>query len=265
MKYLTSKEINLLPPKKGGHKGDNGRVLIIGGSMDYVGAPYLSGIAALRICADYVVVACPKKVGWAINRLSPDLITKKFECEYFTKNQAKEVLKFSEKFDAVLIGNGLSDRKETLEFAKIVITNLNKIQKPLVIDADALKIVDISKLENAILTPHKKEYETLLKNSKFKDIKKLIGTNIIIKKGPVDEIITKEKTYYNKTGCDRMAVAGTGDILAGLAVGLLAKGLKPKVAAKAAVFISGRLGEQAKKHHGNNFIASDLLNLIKKM
>src|SRR5512138_364672 len=109
MKYITLKDIKILPPKKGGHKGDNGRVLVIGGSRDYSGAPFLSAMAALRIGADYVAVACPKKVGWAINRLSPDVITKKFDCEYFSEKEAAEVLKYSEKFNAILIGNGLSD------------------------------------------------------------------------------------------------------------------------------------------------------------
>ncbi len=223
MQYLTSSDIKITPPKKGGHKGDNGRVLVIGGSKDYSGAPFLSAMAALRIGADYVAVACPQKVGLAINKLSPDLITKKFDCEYFTPKEAKDVLEYSKKYDAVLIGNGLGDRKETLEFAKIIINKLNRINKPLVIDADALKAIDLRTINNAILTPHKKELETLLNNSKSNNTKKIIGTNIIIKKGTVDEIITKEKIFYNNTGCDRMAVAGTGDVLAGLAVGLLAK------------------------------------------
>lgn len=271
MKYITSKDINLIAPKIGGHKGENGRVLIIGGSKDYTGAPYLSGIAALRIGADYVAIACPKLVGISINKLTPDLITKKFDCDYFSKKQMKEVLEYSRKFDAVLIGNGLSDNKEALIFTKKIILDLIKQKKPLVIDADAIKSVKLYELKNSIITPHKGEYAILIKNSKInqkndnKNIQKYLGTNIIIKKGPIDEILTKDKIYYNKTGCDRMAVAGTGDILAGLAVGLLAKTKNQLSAAKTAAYLSGKFGEKAKKDYGNNFIASDILKYIKKL
>lgn len=264
MKYINHKDIRILPPKKGGHKGDNGRVLVIGGSKDYSGAPYLSAMAALKIGADYITIACPKKVGWTINKLSPDLITKKYDCEYFSPKEAKDVLEFSEKFDAVLIGNGISSKNETMKFVKLII---NRIKKPLVIDADALKAVDIKKLKNTILTPHKREFEILMKNSDLdlETLKNYLKNNVIIRKGKIDEIITNKKIFYNKTGCDRMAVAGTGDVLAGLTVGLLAKGLTKINAAKTAAYVNGVLGEKAKKKLGNNFTASDLLTEIKNL
>lgn len=242
--------------KKHGHKGENGRVLVIGGSRDYAGAPYLAAMAALKIGADIAVVSCPEKVGWAINSLCPDLITKKYKCDYFSSKFAKEIIEFSSKFDAVLIGNGLSDNKDTLDFVRKVVYSINK---PIVIDADAIKAVDISKVNGAIFTPHMGEFQILMKGNKD------IGSNVILKKGPVDEIITSDKVYYNKTGVDRMAVAGTGDILAGIVVGLLARGYSMVESAKLGAEISGKLGELAKKEFGDTFVASDLLGFFHKI
>src|SRR3989344_1089555 len=103
MKYITSKDIILPKRKKSSKKGDNGRVLVIGGSRDYVGAVALAGLAALRSGADWVTIAAPEKVGWAINALSPDLVVKKFKGDDFCASRAKDVLKLEKNFDAVLI------------------------------------------------------------------------------------------------------------------------------------------------------------------
>ena len=87
------------------HKGDHGKVLIVGGSKDYIGAPALAGMAALRTGCDWVTIACPEKVAWAINSMYPDLITKKFPGDIFHFEDVKHIIDLSESFDAVLIGN----------------------------------------------------------------------------------------------------------------------------------------------------------------
>ena len=69
----------MMERKKTAHKGENGYLLIIGGSEEYVGAVILAGIAALRAGCDSVTIAAPEKVAWAINRYSPDLITYKIK------------------------------------------------------------------------------------------------------------------------------------------------------------------------------------------
>ena len=82
----TLKKINQKRDKNS-TKGDFGKILIIGGSQDYVGAPELAANAALSILrsgSDWVTVAAPEKVAWAINTISPDIITKKIECDYFS-------------------------------------------------------------------------------------------------------------------------------------------------------------------------------------
>jgi len=92
MKFISKKNIILPTRKKQSHKGQNGKVLVIGGSRDYVGAVALAGLAALRSGADWVTIAAPEKVGYAINAISPDLVVKKYKGDDFCVNRAKDIL-----------------------------------------------------------------------------------------------------------------------------------------------------------------------------
>ncbi|MBW2980976.1 NAD(P)H-hydrate dehydratase [Candidatus Woesearchaeota archaeon] len=263
MKNLSKKDTVIPKRKPKSHKGDNGRVLIIGGSKDYVGAVALAGLAALRTGVDWVTVAVPEKVGWAINALTPDLVVKKYKGDDFCASRAKDVLKLAQGFDAVLIGNGIGMNAK--QFCK---TFLSKINKPCVIDADAIKAINIQSINNCILTPHKKEFNIFLKNSKLNEnnYRTKLKNNIILLKGPIDTIISKNKTAYNKTGNPGMTKAGTGDVLAGLCVGFVGQGIDLFSSACNAAYINGALGDlQLKKKKGFSYIASDLLEDVKKV
>ncbi|MBW2984643.1 NAD(P)H-hydrate dehydratase [Candidatus Woesearchaeota archaeon] len=274
MKTLTKKDLKIPKRSTKSHKGDNGKVLVIGGSRDYVGAVALAGLAALRTGVDWVTVAVPEKVGWAINALTPDLVVKKYKGDDFCASRAKDVLKLAKGFDAVLIGNGIGMHAKS--FCKAF---LSKINKPCVIDADAIKAVNIDMINNCILTPHEKELNIFLKNSKLNkinkiknqnkkinEIRKIIKNNIILLKGPVDTIISKNKVAKNKTGNPGMTKAGTGDVLAGLCVGFLGQGLDLFQAACNAAYINGVLGDlHLKKKKGYTYLASDLLEDIKEV
>ena len=120
MKYIT--KIKIPKRKKSAVKGDSGKVLIVGGSKDYVGALALAGHAALRSGCDWVTIAAPEKVAWAINCLSADLITKKFKGNYFSLKHSKEIIKLSKNFDCVLIGPGLGLKSK--QFVKMYCHNL---------------------------------------------------------------------------------------------------------------------------------------------
>jgi len=254
MNYLTKKDIILPKRNPKSHKGDNGKLLIIGGSEDYIGAVALAGLAALRTGVDWVTIATLEKVGWAINCLTPDLVVKKLKS--WNINQ---LLELEKSFSAVLIGNGINKQAWIKNY-------IRKSKKPLIIDADAIKSIGLQDVNNAILTPHHKEFDILLKNSKLKDYKKQLRNNIIILKGKTDQIITKSKTFYNKTGNPGMTKAGTGDVLAGLAAGFRAQNLSNKQSAINAAYINGALGDlQLKKKKGYFFIASDLIQDIKKV
>ncbi|MFC1742020.1 NAD(P)H-hydrate dehydratase [Nanoarchaeota archaeon] len=270
------------------HKGQHGLVLVTGGSIDYVGAPALAGLAALRAGCDIVNIAAPEKAAWAINRLSPDLITTKLKGDYITKTHAATILKLAKKFDAILIGNGMSKKDKTL-VSKLT-KGLAKAGLPAVIDADAVKVANIPDLNNTIITPHKKEFELFLKaNSKtylaseLKN-KKLTASeailliqnnmkeffqqgNILLLKGKHDLIISKNRSMISKGGNAGMTVGGTGDILAGLCVGYLAQTADLFTSAALASTNCKKIGDQLKKrsNFGFGFIASDFLKEIKKL
>lgn len=248
-------------------KGENGKVLIVGGSPDYVGAPALAGMAALRTGVDIVTICAPEKVAWTINTYSPDLITKKFLGEEFDVTHCKEIISLSEGFDVVLLGNGLGLKKE------FVMKLLRHIKKPFVLDADALKVINISVVNKAILTPHSKEFEILYANSllkkKFyeehiednlKQIKASLGNNVILLKGKEDIIFSKTREHRNRTGNPGMTVGGTGDILAGLCAGYLAQTHKLFESAVQSAYVNGRTGDFLLKQKGYSFTASDMIH-----
>jgi NAD(P)H-hydrate epimerase len=255
--------------KKSSRKGDNGRVLIIGGSEDYAGAPLLAAkaIASLRTGIDLVTVAAPEKVAWVINDACPDIITKKLKGKSLGLRHFAEIKKLIDKNDVVLLGNGIGLDKSTRQLINKIIQST---AKPLVIDADALKMIRIQDINNSILTPHRGELQILLKNShlestKLEDLGKNINkTTIILAKGPIDTIISKNKTAYNKTGNAGMTVGGTGDILAGLCAGLVAQKYPLFEAAKKAAYINGKAGDRLLQKYGFNFIASDFFAELAK-
>jgi NAD(P)H-hydrate epimerase len=144
---------------------------------------------------------------------------------------------------------------------------MQKINKPLVVDADALKAVNLPKINNCILTPHSKEFATLLKNNNLtkNSLRKELQNNIIILKGPTDEIISKNKSFYNKTGNAGMSVAGTGDVLAGVCAGILSQTKKPFESSCLAAYITGKAGDELAKRYGYGFVASDLLQEIPRL
>ncbi len=269
MKFLTVANVKLKKRKSDSRKGENGRVLVVAGSIDYVGAAYLAGMAAFRSGVDAVVVAAPEKVAWAINCLSPDFITKKFKGDFFTTAAIKEIVGMSKKFDVTLIGNGIGKNVKTLKFAAAVCKKINGNK---VIDADAISAVRVQDVQNAMFTPHHAEYGLLLRNSGFAAntpldaVQKAVGSNALLVKGyaaakeqHVDAIISKNRVAFNKTGNAGMTVGGTGDVLAGLCAGLLAQEKNLFKAAAAAAYVNGKAGDLLLRKYGYGFTASDLL------
>jgi len=253
--------------KRKGKKGENGRVLIVGGSKDYVGAPALAALAALYTGVDLVTVCAPEQVAWTINTFSPDLITKKLLGEELGLTHTKKIIEESEKCDVVILGNGLGLKKE------FVMKLLREIKKPFVIDADALKVITLDAVSNSILTPHSKEFEILFKNTlkrvtfdeldmsiNINKIKKNLGNNIMLLKGEKDTIFTKHRSHINKTGNDSMTVGGTGDILAGLCGGYLAQSKNLFESGKEAAGVNGKLGDYMYKQKGYSYSAYEMVN-----
>ncbi|HLG23671.1 MAG TPA: NAD(P)H-hydrate dehydratase [Candidatus Nanoarchaeia archaeon] len=286
MEFITGKDIRLPKREQKSHKGDNGLVLAVGGSEEFVGAITLSGLAALRSGADLVKIIAPEKVAWAINAYSPDLMTIKLKEKFFEPAHFGIIKKEMEKFDVLLIGNGIGLKKETKKFCKEAISKIKKLK---VIDADAIKSISMDGCENSIITPHSKELEIFLANSKINKttIKKIINekniakkakliksinqkfldkNNIILLKGKIDVIISKDKIIYNKTGNAGMTKGGTGDVLAGLCAGFLAQSRDLMQSAVNGAYFNGLIGDiLLKKKKGFTYLASDMVEEIKRI
>lgn len=259
-------KIKLKLRKSMSHKGQNGIVLIIGGSEDYSGSPALVGLSALAVLrsgADLVFVAAPENVAWNINNFAPEIITRKVKCKNFNEKNISDVLKLTKNVDVVVIGNGLSLRKQTKDFIQNIV---KKIKNPMIIDADALKVIKLQDVNNSVFTPHAKEWKALMKKSKVKNVKeaqKILKNNVLVLKGhPKTRIVTKNKILISSTGNASMTKGGVGDILAGLIAGLIAQGNNLLTSAYTAVHVNGKSGEALYKKKGFGWLASELCKQI---
>ena len=277
---LTRRDILLPERRPDSHKGENGKVLVIAGSREYTGAAFLAGLAAYLTGVDIVTVAAPEKVAWALNCLSPDLITVKVKGERFHERHAPAMARLAEQHDVVLLGNGLSRHPSTMAFVRKLLSSAKDVQK-WVLDADALKAIGgkDAVVRNAILTPHKGELEAMLKNAGIslsltgrpeKDARLLQASlaallkegNVLLVKGRVDLIVCEKRLRLNSTGNAGMTVGGTGDVLAGICAGFASQTDSLFDAACAAAYVNGALGDVLQKSMGYGYIASDLVELL---
>ena len=263
------------------HKGNNGRLLVIGGSKDYSGAPAIAGMAAIGAGADLVYVASPQNAAEAIKSTSPDLIVKSLEGDKLSLKHSDEILSLVDNVDSVLIGPGAGIDEDTSKLFNILVT---KIKKPIVLDADALKQVELSLIKNRediILTPHIFEFKSFFKVendlkldidsydfskvdeniAEFQKIIRQIKGTVVVK-GKYDLILSGNKFKINKSGNAGMTVGGTGDALAGISASLLSQGLSSFDSASLATFINGLAGDEAYNIKGNGFSATDLVSYI---
>lgn len=257
----------LLKRKGDEHKGDFGRILIIGGSKNFIGTPILVAKAALKAGADISIVACPKYVSERIP-YDENIIVNTLNSEFFLCPEDLDLIK-KINFDVAVIGNGLGLEEKT----KIAVKKfLRETKKTIIVDADALKLINPKEIqENMILTPHANEFKILFSefSENFSDRVKLVEKfakkfkAIIVLKGNIDIISDGFRTKLNKTGNPGMTVGGTGDALAGVIAALSVKTEK-FYAASAGAFINGLAGDIAMKEFGYYFTATDIIDRIPK-
>jgi len=251
-------------------KGDYGRLLVVGGSSQYSGAPILASLGALRSGVDLVYLAAPANVIAAATSQSPDLIPIALQDKVLTKADLPVLETAFANADTVLIGPGLGARTETLDAIGELFTLATKYAKPVVIDADALKVISrVMKLgPNAVITPHAGEFQRIAgygveealsqRTGAVRELAKMLQC-VVVLKGPVDIVSTPTDTRYNWTGTPAMSVGGTGDVLAGLIAGLRAQGVSSFLSASVGAFVNGAAGMLAFRAKGAGLIASDLL------
>ena len=241
-------------------KGQNGRVLVIGGGP-YIGAPAMAALASLRTGADLATVITPESSAVQIGSFSPAYMVRSIPGAELTTGSTETVLSMAEKVDAVLIGPGLGRSPETVRAVGEIVRGC---RKPMVVDADGISCLAEDTpvdLVGVLLTPHAKELERLLKGSDPASFCKDHGC-VILAKGPDDMIYSNVDTRINRTGCVGMTVGGTGDVLAGICAGLLSKGMRPKDAAALGAYISGKAGELAFDEKSYGMLPTDVIDRI---
>ena len=273
--YITeTEEISAMFPTrdKFDHKGVFGHALLIAGGYGKMGASVLASKACLRSGAGLLTVQVPHKNCNVIHISVPEAMVSIDRSE----------LMFTEfpdlaTFSAVGIGPGIGTRSNTVKAFTSLLENIKN--KPFVVDADAINVLSqnpelIGKLPHyTILTPHLKEFERLAGkwNNDYQRLQMAIDfclkrKVILVLKGAYTTVILPDGTcHFNPTGNPGMATAGSGDILTGIILGLLTRGLPPENAAIAGVYLHGLAGDIAAGQVGEeSLIASDITKNLGK-
>ena len=255
-------------PREDSDGEDNGQVTIIGGSSLFHGAPMLAAKAASRI-VDMVFFASPERELEKVAKLNS-----------FIWIPWEEIEDYAAKSDAVLIGPGflrfrsekisneerrLACDEECMKTKEITKHLLEKFpDKKWVIDGGSLQVMDAKWIpQNAVITPNKKEFEILFGAEKPEDMaRKYEG--VIVSKGPTGYVTDGETTYEIKGGNAGLTKGGTGDVLAGITVGLLAKN-PPLLAAAAGAYLIKKTAEALYEKVGYNFNADDVSEKVFEM
>ena len=254
------------------HKGKNGYVLIVAGSKRYSGSPVFNAISCLRAGADLAVCVGPKRAMDIAASFLPDMICHPLEGDNLRIKHVHFILRLAKNFDSIVLGCGLG---KSLETFKAVYEIIEKIDLPMVLDADGIKAIsfkkEIVKGKKIVLTPNSYEFEILTKEKikpEIEDRKKKVKRwakkleCVILLKGHIDVISDGRKVDINETGSPFMTKGGFGDSLAGILGAILAKGVDSFKAAKAAAFINGKAGQLAGEKYKEGVLASDIFNFI---
>lgn len=259
------------PRSRFSHKGTFGHALLIAGSQGKMGAALLSARACLRSGAGLLTVHIPQRGEQIMQTAFPEaMLSFDPHPDYFT------TVPDTSAYSAIGIGPGLGQH---LESAVALERILQPTGKPVVLDADALNLIASNKdllariPPHSILTPHPKEfdriagesnnsYERLIKAQTFAIEHKLI----VVLKGAYTAICTPlGNVYFNDSGNPGMATAGSGDVLTGIILGLLAQGMEPETAAVSGVFLHGTAGDLAAIYRSEeSMVAGDIIEMLGK-
>lgn len=256
----------------GSHKGDNGRVLVAGGSYVYHGAPVLAAMAAQRSGADLVYAAVPSIHAGAVRALSADLIVLPMPDPKLTRGSASKLIGMAPAgLDSAAVGMGMEVR-ERGALARLV-RALLEADVRLVLDAGALLPDVLPELARgaSLVTPHAGEFARLFgaeppgdeqgRTAAAEEAARRHGTTVLLK-GPVDIVTDGSRTRACRRGCAAMTAGGTGDVLSGLAAGLLSRSRDVFSSASDAAEINGAAGELASARLGDCIVGSDLVGEI---
>lgn len=258
------------------HKGQNGRVLVIGGSIHYFGAPILAGLGAFGCGADLVYLLVPECNFEVSRSYYPDFIVRKYTGNFINSRTMDVLPELLQKVDCILIGPGVSEELESL---RVITRIIEKAQCPVVLDAEAipaiaqfgLPVPDVDgKLPQPrfTITPNRTEMDEITEGALpddpeeelrvIEDFAKKWNVNILLKKSRALIVSPDLPTRLNETGNAGMTVGGSGDVLAGVVASLIAQKLRPYEACQCAAYLLGAAGDNLYKQKGYAFTATDL-------
>ncbi len=268
----TDRVRSFLPPiKRTRHKYEAGHVVALAGSPSMPGAAILASKAAMRGGAGILHLLHPKGMEGELGQLSPEII--RIGCE---KNDVDFVLSWLNRASACLIGPGIGRESGMADFLGKI---LRGIEKPVVIDADALSLIAEYQLplpEKTVLTPHTGEMHRLLHKEGKETVDSLFLKEcqayanqhhiaLVLKGAATFIFYPDEPVLVNATSDPGMATAGSGDVLTGLIAALLSQHLSLHQAAALGVHLHGLSGVlSAKEKTSYGVIASDLIEALPK-
>jgi NAD(P)H-hydrate epimerase len=261
----------LKPRNTFAHKGIFGHALLIAGSMGKMGAAILAAKACLRSGAGLLTVHLPQRGETALHSTVPEaMVSLDSDTDFIS------ILPETTGYEAIAVGPGLGVQIQTVEmFESLLETN----KQPLLLDADALNILATNPPliplvpPYSILTPHPKEFDRLFGkcDSGYERIHKAKAMAVefqlcIVLKGAYTAVCTPEgNVYINSTGNPGMATAGSGDVLTGVILGLLAQKYSPETSAVLGVYLHGLAGDLALESGSEeSLIAGDIIRMLGK-
>ncbi len=270
--WIDSGYVSRMFPRRdrNAHKGNFGHVLVVAGKRGMAGAAVLSAGAALRSGCGLVTVHVPEGERSVIHIAHPSAIVSPDSADCFS-----ELPEDMTKYTAVGAGPGLGTSVKTVA----ALGRLMDAGLPMVLDADALNIISMHPEyagripRGSVLTPHIGELRRLLKsgwtdegqrNEMVRALAESTGAVVVVKGANTMICPPSGHLKFNTTGNPGMAKGGSGDVLAGLVAGLLARGFDAEDAAIAGVFLHGAAGDRAAELFGEESMnASDILDNIR--
>ncbi len=245
------------------HKGENGKVLVVGGNEIFFGAPIFAARGVEESGADLILLYVPPEHKEAAKNAGRNFILYSFSDSHLTLDDYDLIHELESSVDVLLIGNGIGKDPESYE-ALLRILNTSEI--PVVIDADGLipEILSAHRRSPWIITPHEGEFQRIFSLPGTKEnVHAMAGKYgmTILRKGPVDIISDGSAVTENTSGVPEMTVGGTGDALAGITAGFMARGLSPLESCELSAFILGKCGEELSESRAS-FTTEDLLAIF---
>jgi len=290
---------SLLLPHPDSHKGDNGRVLVVGGSPLFHGAGHLATKSADKInSAITTIIDFSSRTNDMVYFCSTphNLLIQQAQCDTFIGITRSQFDAYFSKCDAVLVGPGLMreadigrpDTEGESNFTRMITDRVLSSDKKTVLDAGSLQVISSESLRGknrVIITPHRVEMKNLFgfdndhyffvsQNAEFSQIETVaqrvqaIAEEFkitILLKGPIDIIAGSSGWFFSPGGSPAMTKGGTGDVLAGVCAALYSRINEPLVAAAAASYILKRTGENLQEEKSQFFDAGDLADNITRV